>query len=414
VVSTGCETNLTNTDEHCGACDAACAPPNGVGTCSNSQCAISGCEMPFSDCDGIYSNGCEQDVTDNIYHCGYCNVVCGSANGTPSCIGIACLIACNPGYADCDGQHVNGCEKNLLTDPTNCGACGRSCGSGGACSGGFCTPSQEATGTGFTFDFPIKDSPIYYFGTDNYLYKKTLGGAHPPKISPQLTSPRNPWVANDKVYFARSNNTSGAILSVSLVQGSLPVTTVEQESAGAYPRGVRFYGGKYWWIGGIWIGSATPGTVGHEFANVGNDVDELRVDDTHVYWASPSGGTVRRALRTGGAEEALASGQSQPRDVDLVGPYLYWVNQGDGTVRQIPKAGGSAKTLVTGQVSPNSVAASATHVYWTTGDGGVWRVPLNGVGALKIAQGQSSPTDITLYQGKVYWVTSDNKIMAVT
>lgn len=412
VVSTGCEVDLTNTDEHCGACNAACAPPNGVAACANSQCSIYGCDMPFADCDGIYSNGCEQNVSDNIYHCGDCNRVCGSANGTPSCVNHTCRIACNTGYANCDDNHVNGCEKNLLTDPSNCGACGRSCG-GGSCSGGFCTPLQVATGTGFTFNFAVSNSAIYFFGADNYLYKKIPGSTDKPVkfLSSPLISARDPWIDADKVYFAKSFS-SGSILSLSLVHGSLG-TTVEQESAGAYPRGVRFYGGKYWWIGGLWAESATPGTVGHEFANVGTDVDELRVDNTHVYWASPSGGAVRRALRTTGAEEDLASGQSQPRDIELVGQYLYWVNQGDGTVRLVPKAGGPIKTLATGQVSPGSVAASTTHVYWTTGDGGIWRVPLTGVGALKIAQGQSSPTDVTLHNGYVCWVTSDNKIMRV-
>jgi hypothetical protein len=368
--------------------------------------------MPFADCDGIYSNGCEQNVSDNIYHCGDCNRVCGSANGTPSCVNHTCRIACNTGYANCDDNHVNGCEKNLLTDPSNCGACGRSCG-GGSCSGGFCTPLQVATGTGFTFNFAVSNSAIYFFGADNYLYKKIPGSTDKPVkfLSSPLISARDPWIDADKVYFAKSFS-SGSILSLSLVHGSLG-TTVEQESAGAYPRGVRFYGGKYWWIGGLWAESATPGTVGHEFANVGTDVDELRVDNTHVYWASPSGGAVRRALRTTGAEEDLASGQSQPRDIELVGQYLYWVNQGDGTVRLVPKAGGPIKTLATGQVSPGSVAASTTHVYWTTGDGGIWRVPLTGVGALKIAQGQSSPPDVTLHNGYVCWVTSDNKIMRV-
>ncbi len=412
VVSTGCETDLTNNDEHCGACNAACAPPNGVAACANSQCSIYGCDIPFGDCDGIYSNGCEQDLSDSIHHCGDCNRVCGSANGTPSCVSHTCLIACYTGYANCDGSHVNGCETNVRTDTSNCGACGRSCG-GGSCSNGFCTPLQVATGTGFTFNFAISNSPIYYFGTDNYSYKKTPGSTEQPVklLSSQLTSPRDPWVANDKVYFAKSTS-SGSILSISLVQGSLGTTT-EQESAGAYPSGVRFHDGQYWWIGSQWIGRATPGTVGHQVAEVGTDVDEIRVDDTHVYWASPSGGTVRRIHRTTYVEETLASGQSQPRDIELVGQYLYWVNQGDGTVRQIPKAGGAAKTVVTGQVSPGSIAASTTHVYWATGDGGIWRATVQGAEALKIAQGQSSPTDVTLYQGKVYWVTADNKIMSV-
>jgi hypothetical protein len=34
------------------------------------------------------------------------------------------VLACNVGFADCDGNPANGCEVNTRTDVNNCGGCG--------------------------------------------------------------------------------------------------------------------------------------------------------------------------------------------------------------------------------------------------------------------------------------------------
>jgi hypothetical protein len=56
------------------------------------------------------------------------------------CAGGACTIgACNANFANCDGQAMNGCEVNLQTDRTNCGACGNTCETGRVCVMGACS-----------------------------------------------------------------------------------------------------------------------------------------------------------------------------------------------------------------------------------------------------------------------------------
>ncbi|MDP3056953.1 MAG: hypothetical protein Q8N37_00320 [bacterium] len=44
--------------------------------------------------------------------------------------------ACPTGFADCDGNSLNACEVDLLTDKNNCGYCGVKC--NGACTNGQC------------------------------------------------------------------------------------------------------------------------------------------------------------------------------------------------------------------------------------------------------------------------------------
>ncbi|MGI5829709.1 MAG: hypothetical protein ACOX8U_06020 [Bradymonadia bacterium] len=48
-------------------------------------------------------------------------------------------IKCRDGYADCDGELRNGCETNLKSDVSNCGACNVECETGLYCSSGVCS-----------------------------------------------------------------------------------------------------------------------------------------------------------------------------------------------------------------------------------------------------------------------------------
>jgi hypothetical protein len=410
VVSTGCEINLTNDKDNCGACGTKCGTANGTASCTNSACSIV-CTPGFANCDNVNSTGCEVNVNTSLIHCGSCGNACGTANGTASCSTGTCQIACANGYANCDGNHLNGCEKNLLTDPANCGVCGRSCGTDSTCSAGFCVPKEVVKGLSFTLDFENGHSALYYVSAPvppsivtgiskielgNNTIKGLVAKVQPPSL----------WVAEGAVFYPLSAD----IRSVPTSGGT---AQVEVADAGTSPRGIQFYGQRIWWVAGDSVGSAPRGGSWQQLATVGNDVDEFQIDNTYVYWAEPASGKVQRVNRSSKAVTALATSQNQPRDVALSGQNLFWINQGDGTVRRVAVTGGSSTTLVSGQSSPNSIAAWPGYVYWTTGDGGVWRATDNGASALKLAQGQSSPTKIALHSGYVYWVTSDKKIMRV-
>jgi hypothetical protein len=52
-------------------------------------------------------------------------------------------MVCSPGFANCDGEASDGCEVDLESDPTNCGACGVSC-DGRACLEGACASPPDA------------------------------------------------------------------------------------------------------------------------------------------------------------------------------------------------------------------------------------------------------------------------------
>ena len=143
--SNGCETSLTNTVAHCGACGATCLGAHVAGaSCAASACAITACATGWGDCNGVVSDGCETDLSTTSMHCGTCATACAAANGTASCAAGACTVAsCAAGWGDCDGAAANGCETDLTSTVAHCATCATACTAGQSCAAGVCTPPRS-------------------------------------------------------------------------------------------------------------------------------------------------------------------------------------------------------------------------------------------------------------------------------
>lgn len=171
----------TSTDaSNCGACGNVCSFPNAQGICNAGACQLGPCDAGFADCDGNPANGCETnlnsdasncgacgntcppgyqcnngsctcppgtvdcggqcvDISTDASNCGACGNICSFPNAQGICNAGACQLGpCDAGFADCDGNSANGCETNLITDNSNCGACGNACPPGFSCQGGAC------------------------------------------------------------------------------------------------------------------------------------------------------------------------------------------------------------------------------------------------------------------------------------
>jgi hypothetical protein len=138
----GCEVNLTSDTANCGACGNRCNLPNATPACRNGVCAIGSCNAGFADCDGNPANGCERPISADVNNCGACGRVCSFANAAATCAAGTCMLgACNMGFANCDGNAANGCEVNINANSLNCGACRRACPAAQACLNGTCVTS---------------------------------------------------------------------------------------------------------------------------------------------------------------------------------------------------------------------------------------------------------------------------------
>ena len=129
---------------NCGSCGKVCAAAaNGSALCNIGNCTYA-CNAGFADCDVNPANGCEVNVAGNINHCGACGKVCGpAANAGPLCNNGNCAIACNGGFGDCDMNPANGCEANLTSNNSHCGACGMACVNGALCMASVCVAASN-------------------------------------------------------------------------------------------------------------------------------------------------------------------------------------------------------------------------------------------------------------------------------
>ncbi|UJR87117.1 hypothetical protein [Sandaracinus amylolyticus] len=148
----GCEVALPTAVEHCGTCGNACSLPNATPSCVDSACAVAGCDPGFADCNDSPGDGCEVDTRNTLAHCGACGDVCEIANGSEACVnGVCAVAACDAGFDDCNGLPGDGCETNVLSTVTSCGACGNACNLAnataicvnGGCAIGACDPGWD-------------------------------------------------------------------------------------------------------------------------------------------------------------------------------------------------------------------------------------------------------------------------------
>ena len=113
----------TSTDpSNCGACGFVCDVEGASAACIDGVCEVNSCDSGLANCDSNGGNGCETSTATDVNNCGACGVVCNGANAQPVCNAGACMVqSCFPGFANCDNQAQNGCERVLNTNPT-CGS----------------------------------------------------------------------------------------------------------------------------------------------------------------------------------------------------------------------------------------------------------------------------------------------------
>jgi hypothetical protein len=164
-------TDLNN----CGACGISCTNPHGTQACSGGSCAPT-CAFPWGSCDANPRNGCETAL-DTLANCGGCGTPCALANATATCPNETCTLAsCNAGWANCDGNSANGCERNL-TSCSGGGGCGVLLGSfQGDANGCFLSATRSATGSAsYTVTFR-EDSGINCAPTSGLVQLTVPGG----------------------------------------------------------------------------------------------------------------------------------------------------------------------------------------------------------------------------------------------
>ncbi|MDF2694419.1 MAG: hypothetical protein K0S65_2802 [Labilithrix sp.] len=154
----GCEVDLTRDPKNCAACGQECASGQVCGMLRDAKVPACLCNSGETLCGNgeneVYACA---DLLNDKNHCGACYNDCGARvfttpNTFGECTQGRCSRTCLAGFADCDGDPSNGCEVNLNTDSSNCGACGQWCAAsqGQPCIGGACLTVECDAGGGPT------------------------------------------------------------------------------------------------------------------------------------------------------------------------------------------------------------------------------------------------------------------------
>ncbi len=281
---------------------------------------------PDGDC--IASKDCRGQAVpagNDPQHCGegaQC-IACpdpGLANEVAACIGTGtCSFVCKWPYGDCNGNPADGCEVDLSTDSSNCGACGVHCQHGclqGACALRWDGESQVAG---------LTDGPWW------------------PRSGADLPT----WATWDggTLDVRRGPADGGAPLTIASVpaDAGVPAAVEVDTSAVYFTTGAASTGAVYR------LALAAPGAVPQQIASGQDGPGGLLLTNAGVYWTNALGGQVMRAPSGGGAPEVVASGLPRPTQLMTDDVRVYWINEGldggDGSVMAVPLAGGLA-TLV--------------------------------------------------------------------
>lgn len=302
--ATGCETNLSSTSQHCGACGHDCLG----GMCTESQCE------PVVVWNGPTPTRLALDDT-NVYFVDYNG---GGVFRVPKTGGTATTLATGQKSVRIavDDTHVywtNEQGSQISRVPKQGGA------------------TQVVTNQANTpFTFTLSDSTVYYAelraGGSVGSVAKT-GGAAPTPLATGENWPFEVALTGTHLYWTELANNAG-VRRVALAGG--PAETVI-------------------------TGLNNPTAVVQDGINL----------YIAVFGTGGSKGQVLSLSLQGSTLTPLAINQAQPRGLAFDATFIYWTNGGDGTVMKTAKNGSGTPTVIaSGGIEPLGIAVDSLAVYW--------------------------------------------------
>jgi hypothetical protein len=385
-----------------GASAGAGATGGGTGGTGGGECPTG-----FVDCDGDPDNGCEANLDEDVDNCGACDFVCGTDNTTSvACVAGACEPECSTGFADCVQPQApdadDGCELMLGTE-TDCGSCGHDC-LGGACVDYACEPVVLASNAGGQGrELAIDDTNVYW--TDRLaerVSKVPKDGGSPTVLHDSLRF--GVITIDDTTVYWGGNPGDESLIGVVPIAGG---SAENYAGPSTYVLGVN---DTYLYFGDdpeLWrMPKGGPFNTDEMAATGAGNMRGLFVDGTDIYFTS--GTLIRHFDENTDALTLLYTSTNSSTFNQLTGDAtnLYWTTGTNGELNQGPRAGGTYMTLAMGTNLAN-VAVNSTHVFATDQDGdAIIRVPIGGGTVETLIDTVDSPFDVQADETAIYFTSS--------
>lgn len=388
--ATFCDDVATD-NANCGTCGNVCL--HGT-ACSGGSCV---CSLTTCGADCV-------DTSTDVGHCGNCDTVCSAtaANEIGFCTAGQCSVTCAAPFADCDGAGGDGCEANLQSSATSCGACGRACVASGACATGACPVTKYLTAQ--LLGGLAVDSTYVYWGDRNSngaVRREPVGSGTVEDVAADNSATLLAVDATRIVWLHLNTEIDSQLLS-----GGSP--TVLASASGiraiALAAGTVFFGTSAGAIARV----TEDGASGVVPMTSGVVVDTFAVDTTDLYFSTNTGLVYSLPV---GAQNATPTVVANTTAVAVAvdATHVYWAS-GAGDLVSQPKGGTQSTTLLSGQslTLTQNLATDGVSLYWATTTGDIVRMPVTGGATLVLATKQPTPiTAIALDATRVYWITSN-------
>ncbi len=372
-----CETNLQDDPDNCGACSHACGQVNAQASCAGALCTFQ-CASGYAHCDGVDENGCETDLSKSPEHCGACGHGCQGGQCTAS-ICQAVALGATPGAYQTTVLNDN----VFFTSVTNASAVYR----WDATSGVVQIASNQATPDGIAADEQLVYWTSLNGGA---VRSAAHDGSNRTDVATNQAGPRGVALSNGDIFWTNAGtNASGFVDGQLMVRPSGGAVTQLAGSL-RYPRRLSVDGGYVYWadgghptqqgVGGVKRIKTSGGSV--ETLVGGVNVSDIALDATHVYWVDQD--SVRRLPRAGGSEETLAAGLDIPNSLEVDDVYAYFTTVGEARIWRVTKSGGTPAALSPPLAKgPGGLSADATAIYFgVQGETPNW----NGAGLFRVAK----------------------------
>jgi hypothetical protein len=326
-----------------------------------------------------------------------------------------------PDSGAADGPNPETCTaSSLLTDPNNCGTCGRIC-CGIVCIDGGCLPGVPRTleapsNAPYAIAVDPDGTAVYWSHVDGdagsaivRMEKATLATrkivGHLGDVNAIAAGPTDVYVVD---------NGSGAVGLVPKDGGAfVPIHTGEIN-----PRGIAVDSSHVWWTeAGYGSAGSNNGNVRRAGLDGSNPQvaysgrvgpDGIAVSGDTLVWTEFESNDVAVGSTAGGsAPTTTFPNENRARAIVADGPNVFFTDYTYSVVRRFV-LGGSPQTIDTTpqNTGADGIALDANFVYWVarSAAGSLWATPRDGQPHTSLAQNLLCPTQVAVDDACVYWI----------